>query len=806
MNTGNAISIDTYRKLRDRLVQHCQDALDVVCVATQRPEKSGSATSVIAIDRSLTQEIEAISRKTRECQFEIVLVSSFQCGKSTTFNALSGGRTISPTGHGLKTSGCIVKVQNLADPTASEYAEVMWRDDAELVAGFDTLRFRGQLLSLAPQRFDREELPATLEIIKLSDNTDRELIRGAAEAEIKRHGDDPGSYDPDHEGHLDVARIALLTTRFHSTEEWRVLTAPRRWAPDSIARLVTFPDEWEPRWQEGGINAVFGLNEVSFLFVREIRVHVHSATLQRMGAVVIDSPGLFASRWDTDVAQRAMKTSDVVLYLLSGYKAVEQSDLAAFRELRDIGQLHKLVLAQNMRTDRKSSERIRMTNAAQLTSQGVKTRPEDIVLFHARDALLTRKAENWLSTAHGDPAEEQAIGKTLWLSALQRDVSAGNEEAPEMPKRLTAEMIRRELEFSGLPALEERLARLVLEKNARFILVDNGAGALERLLSEVDRVLMAAEEAATTKASDCNREWTEATRRLDEFEKDCGDIIAKLDNPTIDSELAKEWANRLSSRADRISEEAGKAIAGGLQWKVVLDMSRFKTLLSDIVAEVVFKHVKSSLVEWATDLQDENIEAFTRYRREIIDAANERIREKWETAGTGFTPFERIPWPKVPTRFNEASLATRDMMDKNTSILDFIAGLGNVVRSLADVVLELLPFTAHMSTVGNWTKRLREPMKECLARIGSQAREKNEALQYMARVRGAYRDAFKEAITRPRCMFEQRCDVQRHALAMQTGDLKALVAHALMVRRERLHPLRERVAGFRRECEKELPA
>ncbi len=75
------------------------------------------ARSLPDIAHSL-QNIEQIESGATSQHFKIVLVSSFQGGKSTIFNTLCGGRELSPTGFGLKTSAAVAEAHFLDDEHA----------------------------------------------------------------------------------------------------------------------------------------------------------------------------------------------------------------------------------------------------------------------------------------------------------------------------------------------------------------------------------------------------------------------------------------------------------------------------------------------------------------------------------------------------------------------------------------------------------------------------------------------------------------------------------------------------------------
>ncbi len=791
----NVIDQDTYSKLRDYLCGLCQEASTVVRSITE-----SSLNDVIAFDPRHAEKLATICRKTREDQFEILLVSCFGCGKSTTFNAMAGGRLISPIGRGIKTSGCIVRVQNLEDATAQEFAKVEWRDAAGLVAGFDTPGFREQLWHLCPARFPNRSYPNGLEMLQLDDPADLDLVKRAAEAEFVRHKAAPSSYDREQEGHIDVARIALLTTRFYGTAAWRALTTPRVWAPEEIGRLVAFPEDWESRWQDGDAEALFDLQEVAFLFLCTIRVHIHAAALGKLGCVVSDSPGLFASRWDTTVAEHAMEDADAVLYLLNGEKTVELSDLGAFRLLRDEGKAHKLILAQNTRQGHRDSARIRRETAAQLTKQGIPIQAEAIVLFHARDALIARKAERYLAGAPACNADVQALIRDIGCSQVRRYSEAPVGERPPVLEQLAADVVHHELELSGLPALEDSLAALVLEKKARSVLVEEGASAVMRVLMDLLGSINAAEAATAYKLDDLEREGKEAADRLAGFERDCGVILKELDNGEIDRQCAADWARLLSSRVDVISKECGKAIADKLRWQLIMKPATYKELVSNATADVVVKHVRTSLIEWATIIQDARSPAFKSYREDVLLAVDQSLRLKWKEVGKAFAPFDDIPLPPIPPVSSPAYMPQVEF-----GVLEFITriGFGNWLRSAVEWATEHLPVWFQLPFVESWVKSVRQPLADCLERIGSRDNPDNADVKYIAEVRADYKRAFQLAVGEPRRIFEERHAAKNRSLALGNNKLRELVAHASSVR-QRIASLQAKADAFRIDCEKAL--
>jgi hypothetical protein len=212
------MNADTYQEYRGRLVailERCADLMDKETLPGW-PEAA--------------QQLQNMRRKLVEDQFAIVLLAEMQGGKSTIFDAVAcDGRELSPLGSMLRTSGCEVRAQNLADDEKQEYAEVAWRTPEELIAGFDNL-LRPRFSELAPERFDGENSIA--DRLELDQLADRELLRQAAERERDRWNEDRTRYDPQMNGYMDVFRFALLVAAFFDHEEVKTLRQRSRFKLD----------------------------------------------------------------------------------------------------------------------------------------------------------------------------------------------------------------------------------------------------------------------------------------------------------------------------------------------------------------------------------------------------------------------------------------------------------------------------------------------------------------------------------------------------------------------------------------------
>ena len=179
-----------------------------------------------------------VRRKVFENQFRIVLVSGFECGKSTTFNLLCGGREISPRGLMVPTSATVVSAQNTVDDGLVGKASVVWRSDRELTMIFAKPLLR-HFKALDKSRFgDVRQADDLGDLLHFPQ--DLPLVRKAVEAQV---GDilDSRRRGMTDEADLDAVRMAYVIAHFYDDPHIRALKARTDFTVDEVAKLITFP-------------------------------------------------------------------------------------------------------------------------------------------------------------------------------------------------------------------------------------------------------------------------------------------------------------------------------------------------------------------------------------------------------------------------------------------------------------------------------------------------------------------------------------------------------------------------------------
>ncbi len=566
-----------YEEKRDKLIEILDEAL--------RIEELRDETRV---------EMQKIRNKSLENNFEIVLVGEFQGGKSTTFNAICDGREISPRGAMIKTSACKISACNLADPDAEEYAQIVWKDERELLLGMIKL-IEPYLRKAQPERFAQATQEQMIRHVELSEMMmygndsivteqevkpldmhspdDLKLIHDSLSEQWKIYKKDPKNYEQEY---LDALYISSLIVNFVNSPVISGLRKTNRMSIYEIGKLVTFPMDWTSRWQVGSAEA-FQPEEIAFVFLANVCCFIHSPNLARLGCVVTDCPGLFASPWDTEVARKAMLDADAILYLFGGSKTLNQGDIRALNEIRKVKMEHKLVYAINVVGKiRNIRNNVLPENVSKLCALGFEISESDVHLYHALLGLCSRngasikegtldkhsmdrfvKVAQTIDEGYGDNA------KDVWVELSDELIGSINKK--ESIDRLDLDNVKKVAEYSGIDDLFDGIEQTVIKKKAHSILVSQGGERASAALALLEGDLKYKEEIAKQTEAEFEEDVVKAREELEKFQKRSSETILKIKQPLLATPLAEnfEYSVVLSSIPE-IAESATEEIVNNL--------------------------------------------------------------------------------------------------------------------------------------------------------------------------------------------------------------------------------------------------
>jgi len=791
-----------------------------------RDELTGLLAGILrlqALDGHARKRIARIRARVMENQFRIVLAGEFQSGKSTTFNTLCDGRDLSPTGFGIKTSGCLLTARNLSDPDAPEKARIFWRNPAELIAGFSDLLLP-RLQEAGPDRFGRIGATELAGHIRLDHPPDRLLLSAAIRSEWALWRKNRQGYDPEGRGYLDMLRAAALILHFHEHPELAAWREKTDWAIPDACRLAAFPADWEVRWADGDPDR-FQVAEIGFIFIREIRLHLHSPQLGRLGCVLVDCPGLLASRWDTDTARRAMFDADAVLYLFDGSKTLKMSDLKALSFIRNNGMAGRLLFGCNLRGHSiADGRRIREASLIALRNNGFDVPDEACALYHALLGFQATRTARLI--ASGAAAADLEAG----LSLLRRQIlilSPGENAAPP-----EADLTAASFDLSGFKALSEMVEAQVVARKAHAVLVDNGARIARQCLDETAGALKLREDLALQQEAGFRWNVALVETGIRKFKGDCMIAIDRMADEGPDADLADDiWQRLTASRetlVDRCTRRIHEDIIGGFS-PALLSRKTFNARLAALIREEIDAVFTDTIHAWVAEIRAGHHPIYNaRVGRRVREISRD-LNRIWEASGLSETDL--LAGIEVPELSGNLTPDTDRIFQDMESDAAFegvrysailaaggITGIFTAFSGILVAVYLLITrlFWVKIATVaalianilimlltrGMLEKSMKKDIQGKLDPSFTVFFEdirgdiQREFRQFVRDIRMFYRHYFLAAIDKPRQVFDDR---RQRAQADFTRDRESRIADAATARRVReqeISPLQRDLADF----------
>ena len=323
--------LEQYNFHRSRLIDFCA--------------KADKALKKAAEIQKRPDNYENPADKLKADTYTLVLIGAFQSGKSTLFNYLCDGRELSPVGPGgggIRTSGCQVTAHPIKEGE-KERAEITWRSPAELLSA---------LGSCLIEYFEEPSSPYTLteKEVNLASEQDRAKLAGFAVQKLT----DPEEKLSDNDREL--LRFTLIVCKFYGQFAARCSSGKSTCSLEESVKLSSYPQDWCSKWQyieetQDWSLPGFTADEVNFAFCGGVELFLDSPILRSLGCSIIDCPGLFISKWDTDIATRCIREANAILYMFGGNKALTQEDLAALQTAVQLGGRHKIIFGANLHVD-----------------------------------------------------------------------------------------------------------------------------------------------------------------------------------------------------------------------------------------------------------------------------------------------------------------------------------------------------------------------------------------------------------------------------------------------------------------------
>lgn len=709
--------------------------LDAKTYSQKRDELLGLIRDVLEVDgiKDLEKSVFLTTqRRLQENQFNVVLIGEFQGGKSTTFNALCGGREISPRGAMNKTSAICITATNLSDKNEKEYAIVSWKSNADKLKLMDS--FVGLLKAEDLGVIIEDESLDLEQHFSFENPQHLDALKKVIEMQEKIY-----KYEPDkNREYYEVLRIAKLIISFSTDEQLKQYLSNNKYDIVDIQKFAVFPEEWDERWSKiqdiNDIKHYFTVEDALFVFVGEINCHIHSDNLAQLGCSITDCPGLFASSWDTSVALNALSQANAVIYLLGGGKQMGEGDEKAISEIFQHKSLaDKVFFALNKKKNDTITATILSRDTAKLKNLGVNNATIwefNALLFFLGEfgsMLLTGQMDSFskkqfLTVANRNGYEGNTFEdiESIWCEIISDAGVNLKKSELKVIDNLEETACRTAKLISKSDELLSTLNNAIIAQKAESILVNNGADKVDETLNKIAARLKSTEDNALKTVQEAEAEFQSAQEAYSEFEQKVNRILSmafpdylsnqlaqnayiEITKPqTIDNialKLAVEIPKKLTAKT-KANSVRYKLMQQASKWKIFKDKAieqrdkaekELKELLDPIVRDAVNAELSNAIEQWQNSLNNGEHIDYKAYILPKLDEVENKIKEEWDKIISGNELLKGYGIPKINLDkslkgFDTFTIAhNKDVVDSTAD-----AAIGDIVKSVITEVVSIL--------------------------------------------------------------------------------------------------------------------
>lgn len=528
---------------------------------------------------------EKIIARCNNERYVILLMGEYQSGKTTTLDAFCGGIPVGAIGVGTKTS---------AVPLAISYSEneevfPIWKEIDELNKTF--LRIHQYLPEIG------------LNGVNISDENMRKHLKCALET---MRNDKNLKLVP--KGDLQYLILCSFILEFWGTSSLRKFM-DKKFSINEVHQLSRFPHDMNERWIKGGASS-FRIEDVAFIFIKQIDCYCPSEVLKEMNCILLDCPGLFASDYDTQVTEAAMKDANAVLFIFprekeSGEK-IEKSLNILKNKYPDFQQ--KLLFANNVQLSNKKN-----TNSIFESNRNTVKRlfGESMELVRY-DAMVSYIGQIKKTYDRGvlDPQIEQSFIKEYSITSpigIVTPCANFNEAWYEYCRPFNSP--NEVLEYSGFSDLKNALVSFAEKNKAYSLIISDGIEKLKIELNVLQHYLYLSYIEPYKKSKDeLQKQWKERIRLSLEFGKeatnkinsiifDCikgkASIEQKLSDAIYEKLFSEEVFNSLNERICDSLYDNVKTLK-----KLKDKEGEFKKFTTGLVSECLNNMIRNRISYW----------------------------------------------------------------------------------------------------------------------------------------------------------------------------------------------------------------
>lgn len=577
--------------------------------------------SVIPEWNSHRETLHIIEEHCTKNRYTVLLMGEYQTGKTTTLDALCDGRHIGKIGVGSATS---------AVPVSVSYCE---KEDIKVDRKTDEDLKR--ILSCLTEHLDGFREGFNLKDQKSRAHWLKELEKFRLSEECPR----------------DIRPLAVcsLILKYYGTPELDE-TLNKLSSVSDASKYTYFPSELNDRWSKDGVDA-FDIHEAAFVFISHIDCYIDSPTLKRLGCTLIDCPGLFNNKYDTEVTTQIMSKVHAILYLLPYHKAIGEDVCESLYKIqRDFRDVHrKLFIANNLSS--KLDNQFIDGNIKEI--QRLFGKDKDVTCYDAHLAYLGMFKQ---SQDNGQLKSEDITHfcrpidrinpilrtkQTITFATFEEAWEYHTKGYNDIPEKTSDALIQ----ASGINQLIENLRSFIEENEAYAVIFTEGINKMNERLTQVRNGLHSKFVESYCLGSEKVAEiWKKRIEKAKEFDTKAGTIVhghifTKRNNrDSLSDRLSDDIYAKLFTES--VYEELSRNIAATIYenkydiFKLAIkkndnDHHELKKFISPLIETEITYIVESRLNYWNSIMSSGSDASFKGIFEPEMDILENRLLQEW---------------------------------------------------------------------------------------------------------------------------------------------------------------------------------
>lgn len=788
------------------------------------------AINLEGLNDKTKNELEEIRKNILANHYRITLLGSFSAGKSTIFDtACGGGRELSPTGFGIKTSAVPAEAHSI-ELGVDEYAFITWKTDKEILKGFIE-SISPEIRDLDLDRFASASDEEIIDKINMNNDHDLNLLRSAL-VNAQQHSEELKSYGTDHTRN-ELFRIGGLVLKYYKEFKISISNALDFKTKVSIGEatcIVRFPVNWHLKEDNDSLT----WNDIRFLFVRSVAFYVSSPDLAKLKAVLVDCPGLHASRWDNQIVHECIAHSDAIIWLQGDQgRQLSLTDIEEARRFSDYGITSEAIfLAFNAKGVSKiAAEQILDANLRAMEQfAGLKVDKDRVAIFNALLALRCKQAQAKLSgclTSETTNALSHKVKKQVNLDKLPDGGDDPDKNASYLIKKdiirqasifldediddpWTDNTISNLLSLSHWEDVIRQATQFIVDTKGKSRLITRGAKPIFEAIASFEENLEHSEKRAAQNFQDHALAKNAAEKVLNEFGDKVNGLLLPYQkdiNLTLDAELGigpgikGELLERFSRKDAMISLQQNLENA--------IDTVNNERDVREAVRCAAVEWMKAVITGWQVDARANRSAAIYDFQRTKMHQLETKMHDYLQNAvqqGRGLLGAVsfRIPQPEDHVLSGYQAGAQRQLRNSFDTVLDKADKFAPMryMRDRYEDIRKLI--TGSTFDRKNWKKRAGEYVNELYPVIYGKVVEdvtKDFLLNYFEAIASQIEIA-KEKMRKD---FQDRLLIMEQNLNKTQEERNEIAEQAKLIREKVIVPFRARVEEFIKETEATLP-